>query len=85
MCRTIFLCDVYICVVFLNVGASTSDIMGAYNSTADVSADVFENYAATDSGERPKHFEDYNGSRFCSAGRPLPALPTRVALGWIHT
>ena len=35
--------------------------MGAYHSTAD----VFEDYATTDSGERPKNFHYYNGTRLC--------------------
>ena len=39
----------------------TSNIMGAYHSTAD----FFEDYATTDSGERPKKFDYYNGTRLC--------------------
>ena len=53
------LCAAYI--DFKNVGPSTSHIMGTYQSTAD----VFEDYAPTDSSERPKNFGYYSGARFC--------------------
>ena len=54
-----------------------NDIMGAYHSTG-----VFEDYAPTDSGQRPKNFEYYNGFRFCMI--PVGLYPHRVVLGWIH-
>jgi hypothetical protein len=47
------------------LAVSKSVNMGAYNSTADVSADVFKDYAPTDSGQRPKNFDYYNGTRLC--------------------
>ena len=34
--------------------------MGAYNSTAD----IFEDYAPTDTRERPKNFDYYSGTRY---------------------